>query len=168
MDHARNGTRPVLSGHEKFTAMSMGSTPAPLDHVKNITGDIGNSRRHHDRKARKAPSAPTTVVEPYQRHAQGAAPFLQPFFSRPFKRRRRTLRAPSPWNIPILLLFFFTVFASRINAAFINFDNCLDQNIVNSSPLQLQWIPLWVNARFVETSPSHNLNITIQKYPQSQ
>lgn len=47
------------------------------------------------------------------------------------------------------------------NAAFINFENCLDPNIVNSSPLQLQLIPLYFDAKFNTKNASHNLNITI-------
>ncbi|KAL2353425.1 hypothetical protein BJ546DRAFT_1027316 [Cryomyces antarcticus] len=46
-------------------------------------------------------------------------------------------------------------------AAFINFGNCLAPNIINSSPLQLQFVPQFFNAKFNTTNPSHNLNITI-------
>lgn len=45
--------------------------------------------------------------------------------------------------------------------AFISYDNCLAPGIVNSNPLQLQFIPLFLNAVFNESAPSHNLNITV-------
>jgi hypothetical protein len=47
------------------------------------------------------------------------------------------------------------------DAAFINFENCLDPNIVNSSPLQLQFIPLYFWAAFNTSAVSHNLNVTV-------
>ncbi|KAK5110627.1 hypothetical protein LTR62_005666 [Meristemomyces frigidus] len=45
-------------------------------------------------------------------------------------------------------------------AAFINFDNCLDEGIKHSNPLQLQWIPLAVDAKF-QREPPYTLNVTI-------
>lgn len=50
---------------------------------------------------------------------------------------------------------------SAVDCAFINFENCLDPGIQNSDPLQLQWIPLWVDAKFNRTSPAYNLNVTV-------
>ncbi|KEQ97803.1 hypothetical protein AUEXF2481DRAFT_63325 [Aureobasidium subglaciale EXF-2481] len=50
---------------------------------------------------------------------------------------------------------------SHVSAAFINFDNCLDQNIRNSNPLHLQFVPLFVDVRFNTSASSHNLNLTI-------
>ena len=60
-----------------------------------------------------------------------------------------------------LLLAVLAFVASQASAAFINFENCLDPNIVNSNPLQLQLVPLFLNAHFNTTAPSHNLNITV-------
>ena len=66
---------------------------------------------------------------------------------------------------PALLLFLFLALALlspiSVHAAFINFDNCLDTSIVHSNPLRLQFTPLWFDARFDPTTPSHNLNVTI-------
>jgi hypothetical protein len=60
-----------------------------------------------------------------------------------------------------LTLGCYAALSSQVSAVFINFDNCLDQNIRNSNPLHLQFIPLFVDARFNTTDPSHNLNLTI-------
>ncbi|KAI4735217.1 hypothetical protein E4T50_14248 [Aureobasidium sp. EXF-12298] len=60
-----------------------------------------------------------------------------------------------------LALGCYAALSSQVSAVFINFDNCLDQNIRNSNPLHLQFIPLFVDARFNTTDPSHNLNLTI-------
>ncbi|KAL1297955.1 hypothetical protein AAFC00_006465 [Neodothiora populina] len=60
----------------------------------------------------------------------------------------------SVWMMLMLLL-------ESATAVFINFDNCLDPNIIISNPLQLQFIPLYVDARFDESAPNHNLNITV-------
>ena len=68
-------------------------------------------------------------------------------------------------NTTILWLFLFALTALIVrpaNAAFINFDNCLNENILNSrNPQQLQFVPLFFDARFDTGDPSHNLNITI-------
>lgn len=47
------------------------------------------------------------------------------------------------------------------NAAFITFDNCLDSSQLNSSPLRLQWQPLFFDARFDTTNSSYPLNVTL-------
>ncbi|RDI77087.1 hypothetical protein Vi05172_g12944 [Venturia inaequalis] len=61
----------------------------------------------------------------------------------------------------VLLLLLSIVTIPPVNAAFINFDNCLNPNILNSSPKQLQFVPLFVNALFNTTDKKHNLNITV-------
>lgn len=70
----------------------------------------------------------------------------------------RCSRLSSALSLGCAVLF---ALPSRVSAAFINFDNCLDQNIRNSNPLHLQFIPLFVDARFNTSDPSHNLNLTI-------
>lgn len=75
---------------------------------------------------------------------------------RPLRRR--------PKQAPFLLAALFLLLASLstpARAVFINFDNCLDDSIVHSDPLQLQWTPLFFDARFDSHGRSHNLNITI-------
>lgn len=46
------------------------------------------------------------------------------------------------------------------NAAFINFDNCLSPDIINSNPKPLQFVPLFVWATFNSSAGSYILNVT--------
>lgn len=46
-------------------------------------------------------------------------------------------------------------------AVFIGFENCLSRNIVHSSPLMLQFIPLYVWATLNTTTDAHGLNVTV-------
>lgn len=78
------------------------------------------------------------------------------------RRRQAPAKAMTSTSLcfsTVLLLFFYLV--NPIAAAFLNFDNCLSTNIRNSRPLQLQWIPLYVNVRFVDNNAGHNMNVTI-------
>lgn len=59
------------------------------------------------------------------------------------------------------MLSLLALLLQPATAVFINFENCLDVNIINSNPLQLQFIPLYVDVRFNTSQPSHNLNATI-------
>lgn len=71
------------------------------------------------------------------------------------------------WTQPLNLLTFALVIllslAQTANTAFINFDNCLDANILNSAPpTPLQFVPLFLNARYTDSNSNrYNLNITI-------
>ena len=47
------------------------------------------------------------------------------------------------------------------NAAFVEFQNCLEDNIVKSQPKLLQFVPLNVSAVFDQESERHNLNVTV-------
>jgi hypothetical protein len=49
----------------------------------------------------------------------------------------------------------------RSTAVFVHFENCLPRSIVESDPVQLQFVPLNVSARFNTSDAGHNLNITI-------
>ena len=71
------------------------------------------------------------------------------------------MRFPPLQSAPVAALVALLARPSQVSAAFINFDNCLDQNIRNSNPLHLQFIPLFVDARFNTSAKSHNLNLTI-------
>lgn len=50
---------------------------------------------------------------------------------------------------------------SSTSAVFLDFDNCLDPSIINSSPLQLQFIPFDVAVTFDLMGSLHPLNITV-------
>ena len=61
----------------------------------------------------------------------------------------------------VLAIYLLASISNPSLAVFINYDNCLGDNVINSKPLQLQFIPYFVNVVFNSTAPSHNLNITI-------
>lgn len=56
-------------------------------------------------------------------------------------------------------LVLFTAVLSLAQAAFVPFENCLSPNILNGRPKQLQWVPLFVAAKF-DTSSPNNLHLT--------
>ncbi|KAL4897506.1 hypothetical protein BDV59DRAFT_167897 [Aspergillus ambiguus] len=103
----------------------------------------------------------------------GPAPVSQPhaFPVLPNRRRRKwtdTLRRPRrrricsrntgiAWLVVVLLL---TV-VSPAAATLLTFENCLDASIIESSPRQLQFIPLDVSVFFDLEDPLHPLNITV-------
>jgi len=62
-----------------------------------------------------------------------------------------------------LLLLSGTVCLSigPANGAFINFDNCLPTSVTKSNPLQLQWIPLFFDAKFNTTDGNYTLTTQI-------
>ncbi|TQS38541.1 hypothetical protein Golomagni_00949 [Golovinomyces magnicellulatus] len=47
------------------------------------------------------------------------------------------------------------------SAAFVEFQNCLPENILHDKPLALQLLPQFVNVSFNSTSPDHRLNVTV-------
>ena len=76
-------------------------------------------------------------------------------------------RRCSPWTtrpfstLYMLICLLFFIFASPVPAVFIEFDNCLSPNIINSTPRRLQFVPLFFDAKFNVSQPSYNLNITV-------
>ncbi len=59
------------------------------------------------------------------------------------------------------MLLMSLMYLQPVGAAFINFENCLSPNIINSNPLQLQFRPLFVYVAFNSTAASHNINVTV-------
>lgn len=86
----------------------------------------------------------------------------QPNTARSVNRRawRKPLSISTSPALAVLILIL-TVFVNTSAAAFINFENCLSENVINSDPLQLQFVPLHAWADFNTTSSAHNLNVTI-------
>ncbi|KAK5130564.1 hypothetical protein LTR08_001944 [Meristemomyces frigidus] len=71
--------------------------------------------------------------------------------------------SPTPrraWQA-LLALLALACLAPPVHGAFINFDNCLDTGIINSSPLQLQWTPLFFDAKFNRSAPGYPLHVTV-------
>jgi len=86
---------------------------------------------------------------------------FQPQEAPPHPRRRQT----SLLFTKIINILWLTITLAGLikpaAAAYVNFENCLSPNIVNSNPLQLQFVPLHFYASFNTTFPSHNLNVTV-------
>ncbi|KAF4552776.1 Transient receptor potential (TRP) ion channel-like protein 2 [Elsinoe fawcettii] len=61
----------------------------------------------------------------------------------------------------LVLSILLQLFVPGANAGFVAFDNCLSSSIVDSNPKQLQFVPLYFNARFDTNDPNRRLNITI-------
>lgn len=59
------------------------------------------------------------------------------------------------------LLLALSVLITPISAVLVNFENCLSLDWQNQLPLYLQFVPLYVDAVFNTTDPSHNLNVTV-------
>ncbi len=74
-------------------------------------------------------------------------------------RRRKKGMAALKFLQRVLLMSL--LYLQPVSAAFINFENCLSPNIINSNPLQLQFRPLFVYVAFNSTAASHNINVTV-------
>ncbi|KAF9895236.1 hypothetical protein FE257_000138 [Aspergillus nanangensis] len=116
-----------------------------------------------DRDARWHDTPGTVAVS--QRHASRVSADTRR--SRQLRKWRDTLRRPRrrmatlfdggiAWMLVILMGL-----ASSASAALLNFDNCLDASIVESNPLQLQFVPLDVSVHFDSKHPLHPLNVTV-------
>ena len=60
-----------------------------------------------------------------------------------------------------MLLLLLVTFSSPVHAVWHNFDNCMPENIQQSDPLQLQFVPSNVSVVFDSADPLHALNITV-------
>lgn len=60
-----------------------------------------------------------------------------------------------------LLVLVASLWVIPATAVFIDFQNCLSESYQNDLPLQLQFDPLYLDAVFNTTDPSHNLHITV-------
>ncbi|KAI9837953.1 MAG: hypothetical protein M1838_004699 [Thelocarpon superellum] len=86
--------------------------------------------------------------------------YLQPRWPPPDPRRRPLARNRSLLHGCMAVLLLGQVL-DHVQAAMIPFDNCLDPNVINSHPVQLQFTPLFFSATFDTTNSSHHLNVTI-------
>jgi hypothetical protein len=81
--------------------------------------------------------------------------------------RRPHLRSSTPWQMGFfptwqyLFLLIASLWVVPTSAALVNFQNCLSESVQNNTPLQLQLVPLLMNAVFNTTDPMHNLNVTV-------
>ena len=76
--------------------------------------------------------------------------------------RRRHIRPFGSLGYLLVLIASFWVIPA--SAVFIDFDNCLSESYQNGEtgqPKQLQFVPLFMNAVFNTTDPSHNLQVIV-------
>lgn len=74
-----------------------------------------------------------------------------------FRRRRRGSIA----MFPFLLVLIASVCFVPVASVFIEFSNCLSDEVKNNGVPQLQFIPHFVDATFNTTDPSHQLSVTV-------
>ena len=60
-----------------------------------------------------------------------------------------------------MLLVVLSLLPGTAVAAYVNFQNCLDANILHSHPQLLQFVPLNVSATFNSSNPKYPLNVTV-------
>ncbi|KAK6431024.1 hypothetical protein LTR95_012818 [Oleoguttula sp. CCFEE 5521] len=68
------------------------------------------------------------------------------------------MRVSQPFAAATAVLLSLLVAPSY--SAYIAFENCLAENTINSNPRRLQWVPLFVDAKFDTVNPTHGLNLT--------
>ena len=77
------------------------------------------------------------------------------------RRWQKQIRPAYLLQYTMLLLLVMSLLVNPSTAAFIYFENCLAPSVINSNPLQLQFVPLHVYAAFNTTAASRNLNVTV-------
>lgn len=75
-------------------------------------------------------------------------------------KRRRRLRQPWSWGWWIALVCLVS-WMSPASAVLLDFDNCLSTAILESDPVQLQYVPLDVAVKFNLNDPLHPLTVTV-------
>lgn len=79
-----------------------------------------------------------------------------PFFRLTKRIRHTTISSVAHFWVVVVLL---NCLVPSVSAVFIPYQNCLSEDYQNSA--QLQFLPLFVDAKFNSTDPSHNLNVTV-------
>lgn len=77
---------------------------------------------------------------------------------RPWRDTSKRRRTWSSWWIALVCLVYFV---SPAAAVLLDFDNCLSKTILESDPLQLQFVPTNVSVVFNLTNSLHPLNVTV-------
>jgi len=71
-------------------------------------------------------------------------------------------RQKSPLGtLGFLLILVGSLWATPTSAVFIEFQNCLSESYQNNPPIQLQFVPKFLDVVFNTTDPSHNLRVTV-------
>ena len=81
----------------------------------------------------------------------------------PVRKRSSYSRHSTPFA-PFFLalpLVFLVLLAPSAEAAYLNFQNCLSRNIIDSTPQLLQFVPYNLSATFNTSNPNFPLNVTV-------
>lgn len=165
----------VRSGRKKRGRESRQNSRELIARIRDLlrTQDCG----HHEALAstRSSPSDPMVTIgmdEGVGRSSSSSAPFRPTHYSTIFspskwhdsRPRWKTRRSWKPSQWPGWSSFILCVLIGCISsaqAAFVNFENCLEQNIIQSNPLQLQFIPFFFSVHY-DVSPGPNpLTMTV-------
>jgi hypothetical protein len=112
--------------------------------------DAGNDARWEDNTLLRARSAPLPYLDENKNR-------MGPTIS---SRRSRGFSAIFDGGM-CLIAFVLLSILSPAHAAFLNFENCLEKSIVQSNPLQLQFIPMFFSASYDPASGPNPLNVTV-------
>jgi hypothetical protein len=74
---------------------------------------------------------------------------------------RRRCHRSSFSQLGYLLVLIASLWIVPASAVLIDFDNCLSESVQKSTPLQLQFVPLYAAAVFNTTDSAHNLRVTV-------
>lgn len=80
--------------------------------------------------------------------------------------RQTTMKGRIRWsgrygNLAFLLVLIASLLIIPASAVFVEFQNCLSEGTQNNEPLELQWVPLFVDAKFDTVNKSHGLLVTV-------
>lgn len=75
--------------------------------------------------------------------------------------RSSTSTARSVGTRRLLHLLLATLFVVPTSAVFIDFTNCLSQSYQDDTPIQLQFVPKYVDAKFDTHNSTHALSVTV-------
>lgn len=106
-------------------------------------------------------ASPVKMIGTYESEQDRCLPLLSSPTSAP---TTRNFGIPSLSRIAVGSLVACT-WIRTASAVKVAFDNCLDSNYIYSNQLpeqvQLQWVPLYVDAKFDTENPNHNLIVTV-------
>ena len=75
--------------------------------------------------------------------------------------RQRPGYATGALHLRLLFLTILFLISGQARAAFIEFQNCLNNTLNDTTPHSLQFIPQFFDAKFNTSDPSHNIDITV-------
>jgi len=126
----------------------------------------------HDRLYDKMTAAAESREEWQDARGRGARTMIDSSSIQEDSLQTQTMRAGTPrsstprqmgffgtWQYLFLLMASLWIIPT--SAVLVEFQNCLSEGVQNNQPLQLQLVPLAMNAVFNTTDPMHNLNITV-------